>query len=67
MTNPGAGTSSQCFATLKATPKGFTLVTDTQANQGIYNCGPKNLFTLTDNVGAETTLADVGQNIKNLK
>ncbi len=67
VTNPGAGTSSQCFATLKATPKGFTLVTDTQANQGIYNCGPKNLFTLTDNVGAETTLADVGQNIKNLK
>ena len=28
---------------------------------------PKNIFTLTDNVGAETTLADVGQNIKSLK
>ena len=67
VTNPGAGTSSQCFASLKATPKGFTLMTDTKANQGIYNCGPKNIFTLTDNVGAETTLADVGQDIKNLK
>ena len=67
VTNPGAGTSSQCFATLKATPKGFTLMTDTKPNQGIYNCSPKNIFTLTDNVGAETTLADVGQNIKNLK
>ena len=67
VTNPGAGTSSQCFATLKATPKGFTLMTDTKPNQGIYNCSPQNIFKLTGNIGQETTLADVGQNIKNLK
>ncbi len=51
----------------KATPEGFKLMTDIDPNEGIYNCSSKNLFALTDNADATTTLADVGQNIKNMK
>jgi ABC-type branched-subunit amino acid transport system substrate-binding protein len=65
--DPASGESSSCFGVIKATPTGFTLMTDIEPNEGIYNCNPKNLFELTANVGESTTLADVGQDIKNMK
>jgi hypothetical protein len=66
-TDPASGASSDCFGAVRATPKGFKPVTDNAPNQGIYSCSPKNIFELTANAGGATTLADVGQNIKNMK
>ena len=65
--NPASGASSNCFGVIRATPNGFKLVTDIAPNDGIYNCSPKNIFTLKSNAGDTTTLADVGQSMKNLK
>lgn len=65
--DPGAGTSTECFAVMKATPKGFVLVKDTKPNEGIFNCSPKNLYALKTNADDITTLADVGQDIKSMK
>jgi ABC-type branched-subunit amino acid transport system substrate-binding protein len=66
-TDPGAGKAAACFVVMRAGPSGFELATDTAPNQGIYNCGPKNIFTLPASEGSHTTLADVGQNISNMK
>jgi ABC-type branched-subunit amino acid transport system substrate-binding protein len=65
--DPGAGTSTECFAVMKATPKGFVLVKDTKPNEGIFNCSPKNLYDLEVGPDDITTLADVGQSMDNLK
>ena len=48
-------------------PTGFVLVTDTKPNDGIYNCSPKNLFTLPPDPADVTTLADVGKSIGDMK
>ena len=66
-TDPGKGASTDCFAVMRATPKGFTLVTDTAPNDGIFNCSPKNIYELEASADDRTTLADVGQDIKNLE
>ena len=66
-TSPGTTGATQCFALEQATPKGFVLVTDTKPNDGIYNCNPKNLFTLAPDAADVTTLADVGKSIDDLK
>jgi ABC-type branched-subunit amino acid transport system substrate-binding protein len=66
-TDPGAGTSSDCYALEQATPSGFKLVADTKPNDGIFNCSPKNVYTLKGNYGKGVTLKDVGQNISNMK
>ena len=42
-------------------------MTDTKPNDGIYNCSPKNLYTLPPDPADVTTLADVGQSIGDLK
>ena len=60
-TEPGAGTSSDCFALEQATPSGFKLVTDTKPNDGIFNCSPKNVYTLKGDYGKGVTLAGRGQ------
>jgi hypothetical protein len=65
--NPASGQTTNCFAVMKATPNGFTRMTDTLPNQGIYNCGPKNIFKLAKNANGITTLANVGQKIQNMK
>jgi hypothetical protein len=65
--DPGAGDSTECLAVVKATPKGFVLVKDTRPNEGIYHCSPKNIYALETNQDDLTTLADVGQDIENMK
>ena len=50
-----------------ATPSGFKLVTDTKPNDGIFNCSPKNVYTLKGDYGKGVTLKDVGQSISNMK
>jgi ABC-type branched-subunit amino acid transport system substrate-binding protein len=65
--DPGSGDSTDCFAVVKATPKGFVLVRGTRPNEGIFNCSPKNIFPLKTNADDITTLADVGQDIKSMK
>jgi ABC-type branched-subunit amino acid transport system substrate-binding protein len=66
-TDPGSGESGDCVAVQIATPTGFKLATDTKPNDGIYQCSPKNVYTLKGDYGTGLTLADVGQDIKNLK
>jgi ABC-type branched-subunit amino acid transport system substrate-binding protein len=66
-TDPGSGEATDCYAIEQATPSGFKLVTDTKPNDSIYNCNPKNVYTLKGDYGKGVTLQDVGQNIANLK
>ncbi len=66
-TDPGAGASSDCYTLEQATPSGFKLVTGTKPNDGIFNCSPKNVYTLKGDYGKGVTLQDVGQNISNMK
>ena len=65
--DPGATKATECYAVMLATPNGFTLVKDTKPNEGIFNCSPKNVFQLPASEAVHTTLADVGQNINNMK
>lgn len=67
VSDPGSGKSSPCFAAVEATANGFELMTDTKPDDGIFNCDRKNLFTLTDNVGQETTLASLGLSLDDMK
>jgi ABC-type branched-subunit amino acid transport system substrate-binding protein len=66
-TNPGQNAPVECFTAELATPDGFKLQTDIKPTQSIFNCSPKNIYKLTGNYGTGVTLADVGQNIKNMK
>jgi len=66
-TDPGAGGAVPCYVVMRASPSGFTLVTDHAPNQGIYNCGPKNVFALPASDQQSTTLADVGKTIADMK
>ena len=43
------------------------VVKDTKPNEDIFNCSPKNLYALKTDADDITTLADVGQDIKNMK
>jgi ABC-type branched-subunit amino acid transport system substrate-binding protein len=65
-TDPGAGTPSDCFALIKATPKGFALA-KIPTTDGIYNCSPKNTYTFEKDYGKGLTLADVGKSMSDLK
>ena len=63
-----SGGGNPCFLFIRATPTGFQYDREfTRPNQGIYNCSPKNLFTLPPGSAKVTTLADVGQRIENMK
>ena len=66
-TNPSATSSSACNTVLQATPDGFKIAKGLKPNQGIYECSPKNVHTLTGDYGTGLTLADVGQKIENLE
>jgi len=50
-----------------ATVDGFELADDLETNDGIYRCDPKAVHTLTGDYGTRLTLADVGQDIANMK
>ena len=65
--DPGAGTATRCYTVMQATPSGFTVAKGTQPNDGIFNCSEKNVFELPASEAVRTTLADVGQNIDNMK
>jgi ABC-type branched-subunit amino acid transport system substrate-binding protein len=65
-TDPGAGTPSDCFALIKATPDGFELA-DIPTNDGIFSCDPKNTYTFEKDYGRGTTLADVGKTLNDLE
>lgn len=66
-THPGSGQSTPCYAMLVATPDGFELADDLDTTDGIYRCDPKAVHTLTGDYGAGLTLADVGEDIANMK
>jgi ABC-type branched-subunit amino acid transport system substrate-binding protein len=55
-----------CFLIERATPDGFE-VADVQANEGIFNCSPKNVYDLQKSYGEGVTLADVGKSMSDLK
>lgn len=65
-TDPGAGTPSDCFALLKASPSGFTLA-KIPTTDGIYNCSPDNTYTFKKDYGKGATLADAGKSLNDLK
>jgi hypothetical protein len=65
-TNPNSGKAGECFLLEKATPSGFETV-DVQANDGVFNCNPKNVVVLKGDYGKGVTLADVGKTINDLK
>jgi ABC-type branched-subunit amino acid transport system substrate-binding protein len=66
-TDPGAGRATQCYTVMVATPTGFKVAADVKPNQGDFNCSAKNVFQLPASEKVTTTLADVGQNINNMK
>jgi ABC-type branched-subunit amino acid transport system substrate-binding protein len=65
-TDPGAGTPSDCYALIKATPDGFELAR-IPTTDGIYNCSPKNVYTFRKDYGEGLTLEDVGKTLNDLK
>jgi ABC-type branched-subunit amino acid transport system substrate-binding protein len=65
-TDPGANRGNGCFLLLEAGSRGFQIL-DVQANQGIYNCSPRNQMTLTGDYGKGVTLADVGKSLADVK
>jgi hypothetical protein len=58
---------SQCYAGLKATSKGFTIIDWETDSSGVYNCNPANVVTLTGTYGPAATLEDVGKSLADLK
>lgn len=66
-TNPSGGASSPCALILQATPKGFVLAPGLKVTNAPYSCDPKNAYRLRGDYGKGVTLADVGQDIKNMK
>jgi ABC-type branched-subunit amino acid transport system substrate-binding protein len=65
-TDPGAGTPSDCYALIKATPDGFELA-KIPTTDGIYNCSPKNTYTFEKDYGTGLTLEDVGKTLDDLE
>jgi hypothetical protein len=66
-TNPKESSAAECVILTEATADGFVVPDDFDANEGIFNCDPKNAFTLTGDYGKGVTLADVGLSIADLK
>ncbi|MGZ4694496.1 MAG: ABC transporter substrate-binding protein [Acidimicrobiales bacterium] len=58
---------SQCYAGIKATSKGFTILDWETDSSGVYNCNPANVVTLTDTYGPPAKLSDVGKSLADLK
>jgi len=67
-TNPSTPDDpSQCYAGIKATSKGFTVLDWETDPSGVYNCDPANVVTLTDTYGPPARLTDVGKSLADLK
>ena len=56
---------TQCFVPVVASAQGFAVI-NWNANDGPYNCDPKNVFPLSGDYGKATTLADVGKSMSDL-
>jgi ABC-type branched-subunit amino acid transport system substrate-binding protein len=55
-TNPGANGGSPCFLVLQAAASGFSVNQQaTAANQGMFNCDPKNVLSLNGGSSGGTT------------
>jgi ABC-type branched-subunit amino acid transport system substrate-binding protein len=65
-TDPGAGTPSECFAMIEASPSGFRLA-KIGANSGIYDCSRGNTYKFKKSYGEGATLAGVGKSLADLK
>jgi ABC-type branched-subunit amino acid transport system substrate-binding protein len=65
-TDPGAGTPSDCYALIEASPSGFRLAR-IPTTDGIYNCRPTNRYTFKKDYGKGVTLSDVGKTLQDLK
>jgi hypothetical protein len=67
--DPAAGSATDCFAAERATSKGFVGV-DVDANDGLFNCKPDNVWTLQDfdytKYGTPVSLGDVGKSLDDL-
>ena len=57
----------QCMAMLLASANGFKLMTDTNPNNGIYHCDPKDVYQLKGDYGTGVTLQDVGKSQADFK
>lgn len=66
-TDPSGGASTPCAVILQANPKGFVTAPGLKVTDAPYNCDPKNAYRLKGDYGKGITLADVGQDIKNMK
>jgi hypothetical protein len=66
-TNPGSGQSSECFVPLQGAEDGFVVPEDLEANEGIFNCSPDNVFELEGDYGTGAKLEDVGLSIDDLE
>ena len=55
--DPGPGKPSDCFTVVHATNSGFK-IEPWKANDGIYNCDPANVVTITREARTGTTLAE---------
>jgi ABC-type branched-subunit amino acid transport system substrate-binding protein len=65
-TDPGAGTPSNCYALIEATPDGFELA-KIPTTDGIYNCSTKNVYTFEKSYGTGVKLGDVGKTLNDLE
>jgi ABC-type branched-subunit amino acid transport system substrate-binding protein len=65
-TDPGAGTPSDCYALIEATPDGFELA-KIPTTDGIYNCSPDNVYKFKKSYGTGVKLGDVGKTLNDLK
>ena len=62
--------AGECGVILEATPSGFVTASGFEANEGVYNCDPKNVITLTGDYskyGKGVKLSDVGKTLDDLK
>ena len=63
--------ASKCFTLMKASSKGWSQVPEVDPNEGVFNCGPANVFNvpatgLMKQYPAGPSLADVGKSLADL-
>jgi ABC-type branched-subunit amino acid transport system substrate-binding protein len=63
--DPGNKKGSGCYMLMRVTPEGFKKV-KIDTNQGIFNCGQKNLFFVEEGSDAGVKLEDVGRSLDDL-
>ena len=64
--DPASNKPSDCFTVIHATNSGFK-VEPWKANDGIFNCDPQNVVTISQHLGDGATLASVGKSMADFK